>query len=184
MNKYFFTIAVTVFAGFIGEPTVQGQQTNPSSNSSLCVQAERRQFDFWIGEWDLRWDKGGKGTNIIRPTLDGCVITEEFNGTPAIPLRGMSVSTFSKQLGKWQQTWVDNQAGYLDFVGEFTNGRMILQRKAMSEGKEILQRMVWYNISKDKLDWNWERSEDAGKTWKVLWKINYSRKGKRSGEAH
>jgi hypothetical protein len=176
MTTYFFAFSVAVLAVALGGPGLHGQQASSSSNSSLCAQAERRQFDFWIGEWDLRWEKDGRGTNIIRTTLDGCVITEEFDGAPSIPLRGSSVSTFSRQLGKWQQTWVDNQAGYLDFVGEFKDGRMVLQRKAMLEGKEIVQRMVWYNITKDKLDWNWERSEDAGKSWKVLWKIAYIRK--------
>jgi hypothetical protein len=151
------------------------QADSSAGNPSQCSQAERRQFDFWIGEWDLRWENG-KGTNIIRATLDGCVITEKFDGTPAINLRGTSVSSFNKQLGKWQQTWVDNQGSYLDFVGEFKAGQMVLQRKAVLEGREILQRMVWYNITKDKLDWNWERSEDRGKSWKVLWKITYSRK--------
>jgi hypothetical protein len=104
------------------------------------------------------------------------VIVENFNGTPSIPLRGMSVSTFGRQLGKWQQTWVDNEGGYLDFVGEFKDGQMVLQRKGTVGGKEFMQRMVWYNITADKLDWNWERSDDEGKTWKVLWKIKYSRK--------
>jgi hypothetical protein len=176
MITYFLATFVAVFAVALGGPALHSQQVGSSSNSSLCAQAERRQFDFWIGEWDLRWEKDGRGTNIIRTTLDGCVITEEFDGTPSIPLRGSSVSTFSRQLGKWQQSWVDNQAGYLDFVGEFKDGRMVLERKAMLEGKEIVQRMVWYNIAKEKLDWNWERSEDGGKTWKVLWKIHYSRK--------
>ncbi len=40
----------------------------------------------------------------------------------------------------------------------------------------VLQRMVWYDIMQDSLQWNWERSEDKGKTWTVLWKIKYTRK--------
>lgn len=35
--------------------------------------------------------------------------------------------------------------------------------------------MVWYNISKNEIDWNWERSDDEGKTWAVKWKIHYTR---------
>lgn len=33
---------------------------------------EARQFDFWIGEWELTWDKGGKGFNIIALTQPLC----------------------------------------------------------------------------------------------------------------
>jgi hypothetical protein len=55
---------------------------------------------------------------------------------------------------------------------------MVLQRTATINGKQMLQRMVWYEIMKDSLQWNWERSEDAGKNWTVLWKIKYTRKQK------
>ena len=40
-----------------------------------------------------------------------------------MPLRGLSVSLFNARSGKWQQTWVDNEGAYLDFVGEFKDGR-------------------------------------------------------------
>jgi hypothetical protein len=153
-----------------------GSQSGAAQQAPPCTQAESKQFDFWVGEWSLRWGKDGKGANVIQRALNDCVIMESFDGTPAIPLKGMSVSTFNARLNKWQQTWVDNQGGYLDFVGEYRDGRMVLQRKATVGGKEILQRMVWYNITQDKLDWNWERSEDDGKTWKTMWQINYTRK--------
>lgn len=156
------------------------QSSGRAKTATSCSQPETRQFDFWIGEWDLSWGTNGKGTNIIRSTLDGCVVREEFDGTPSIQLRGISVSTFNSSFAKWQQTWVDNQGNYLDFIGEFKDGRMVLQRKATFEGKEILQRMVWYNITKNRLDWNWERSEDGGRSWKVLWQISYKRRD--SGE--
>jgi len=88
----------------------------------------------------------------------------------------MSVSTLNARTGKWQQTWVDNQGSYLDFIGEFKDSRMVLQRRATINGKEVLQRMVWYDIIKDRLQWNWERSEDDGKTWTVVWSIKYLRR--------
>lgn len=134
------------------------------------------QFDFWVGEWNLTWGEDERGINIITKPLDSLVIMENFNGTPSSPLKGISVSVFNKRLGKWQQTWVDNQGSYLDFTGEFKDGKMILQRKAYLEGKEVLQRMVWYDIEPENLEWNWERSLDNGKTWEVLWNIHYSRR--------
>ena len=157
----------------------KGQEGQSSAKPMApCSQPASRQFDFWIGEWNVEWQlegKTGKGTNVVRSTLDNCVIEEYFDGTPAIPLRGRSFSTYTKA-GKWQQTWVDNQGGYLDFIGAFKDGQMVLERKAIADGKEIYQRMVWYNIAKDNFDWNWERADDEGKTWKILWKIIYSRK--------
>jgi len=87
------------------------------------------------------------------------------------------VSIFDRLSGKWKQTWVDNEGGYLDFVGELKNGQMILQREASRpDGSKILQRMVWKNITANELDWSWEASRDGGKTWQVQWPIHYKRK--------
>ena len=140
-----------------------------------CEQPEIQQFDFWVGEWDLEWGDGKTGTNVIKKDLDGCVVVERFNGAPSSPLNGMSVSSYNVERDQWQQTWVDNQGGYLDFAGEFTDGRMVLARDAVRDGKRFKQRMVWYDIKRDSLKWNWERSTDGGNTWEVLWKIEYRR---------
>ena len=141
-----------------------------------CSRPEASQFDFWIGEWDLSWGEDGAGSNSVSKALDGCVVVEEFDGTPSIALRGTSVSTFDARAGVWKQTWVDNQGGYLDFTGGFADGRMVLQRTAERDGEEFLQRMVWYDIEPDALDWNWERSTDGGETWDVQWRIRYERR--------
>jgi len=143
---------------------------------STIEASELRQFDFWLGEWDLTWGEDGRGTNVITAVLDQRVIQEQFDGRPATPLQGLSVSTYNMQLGKWQQTWVDNSGSYLDFVGEFAAGKMILSREATLAGQPILQRMVWYNIAEQSLDWNWERSTDDGETWQIMWHIHYQRK--------
>ena len=134
----------------------------------------RRQFDFWVGEWDCTWE-GGTGTNRVEKVLDGQVILENFDGTPSMPLRGMSVSTYSAEKKAWAQTWVDTNGSYLDFTGGWQGDRMVLSRDAVVEGQPAKQRMVWFNIMPDAFDWHWERSDDGGKTWKTLCAIRYTR---------
>ena len=152
----------------------------PQKNA--CAATQQKQFDFWVGEWELTWpaEKAGKtaqGRNSIVRTLDGCVVQENFSGGEAMHLRGISVSTFDTKTGKWRQTWVDNEGGYLDFVGEFQDGQMILQREALRpDGTKILQRMIWKNITRNEFDWSWEASLDGGKSWQVNWPIHYKRK--------
>src|SRR5438445_581393 len=81
-------------------------------------------------------------------------------------------------LAGWKQTWVDNEGGYLDFIGEFKDGQMVLAREAVRrDGSKVQQRMVFKNIGRNEFDWSWERSLDGGKTWEVLWPIHYKRKG-------
>ena len=147
-----------------------------------CAAAEQKQFDFWVGNWDATWPGAkagevGHGTNNITRVLDGCVVEENFSACDSGHLRGHSVSIFVTSAGKWKQTWVDNEGGYLDFTGEWKDGQMILSREATGpNGAKSLQRMVYKNISANEFDWSWEASTDGGKTWTVQWPIHYKRK--------
>ncbi len=140
-----------------------------------CASKEASQFDFWLGKWNLTWAEG-KGTNHITKIMGGCVIHEAFDGTPSMPLKGMSVSTYDARSGQWKQTWVDNSGSYLDLVGGMQGDQMVLVHNTVIKGKPLRYRMVFYNIAENELDWSWERSEDAGATWTVLWQIHYTRK--------
>jgi len=135
----------------------------------------RSQFDFWVGQWNCAWE-GGSGKNRVEKVLDGKVILENFDGTPSVPLRGMSVSTYSAEKGAWAQTWVDTDGSYLDFTGSWQDDRMVLVRDGIVKGQPVKQRMVWFNITPDAFDWHWDRSEDRGKTWTTLWAIRYTRR--------
>ena len=178
MSRFLCVLLLSLLSApaLLGQPSVTQPAPNP------CAAAEQKQLDFWVGEWDLTWpgERAGEvdhGTNSIQRILDGCVVQESFSGQNAMHLRGTSVSTFDAKAGKWKQTWVDNEGGYLDFVGEFKDGEMILRREAIrKDGTKILQRMVWKNIAANELDWSWEASHDGGKTWQVQWPIHYKRK--------
>ena len=137
-----------------------------------------KQFDFWLGEWDLAWGENGRGRNVISKILAGKVIQEQFTSVPdddSAPLIGLSLSVFNARTGQWQQTWVDNQGSYLDFKGGMVDDKMILSREAVIEGQPVQQRMVWHNIQADALDWSSERSDDGGESWQVQWAIRYRR---------
>jgi hypothetical protein len=102
--------------------TAAAQQNN-TAQPKPCSEPEQKQLDFWVGEWDLTWPgnnpgETAHGTNTIKRILDGCIVQENFSGGDAMHLRGQSVSIFDIRGGKWKQTWVDNEGGYLDLVGE------------------------------------------------------------------
>jgi hypothetical protein len=139
-------------------------------------------FDFWLGTWELTWkDADGteaKGTNHIERVLDGKVIKENFEAVSGAyeGFVGKSYSVYNPNTREWKQTWVDNQGGYLDFTGKFEEDKRIFIREGVNQnGEAILQRMVFYDITKDSLTWVWEISEDDGKTWQLRWRIHYQR---------
>jgi len=143
-----------------------------------CRSPEARQFDFWVGEWDLTWSDSGRGENIITLELDSCVVEENFTTLgDDQPFRGNSVSVYNVKTGKWHQTWVDSRGGHYDLEGGMVGDRMILQCDARTAGgTPYLLRMVFANITGNALDWTWERSDDEGANWRELWKIHYARR--------
>ena len=179
MQKLFQRI---VISGSIICCLFQLAKAQQAARPNPCAATEQKQFDFWVGEWDLTWPgakegETGHGHNSIKRILDSCVVQESFSGENSIKLRGSSVSIFDLNSDKWKQTWVDNEGGYLDFVGGFKDGQMILQREAVKrDGTKTLQRMVWKNITPNEFDWSWEASQDSGKTWQVQWPIHYKRR--------
>lgn len=149
-------------------------------NQKPCTAPEFSQFDFWIGNWQASWiDSEGKvqtGTNIITKNLGGCVIEENFS-TSDKTFIGRSLSMYNPAKKMWQQTWVDNAGSYLDFTGGMDGDKMILWRKAITKsGKEVMQRMVFSDITTNSFTWNWESSSDEGVTWNLMWQISYKKK--------
>jgi hypothetical protein len=157
-------------------------------SSSPCRTPEARQFDFWLGTWDLtgraraqpgsdRWGET-RSTNTIRSTMNGCVTREEFENVAPTRWTGMSVSVWNPRSHQWHQTWVDSQGSYIPLTGAFQDGRMILvtPARALPTGDSIVNRMVFHDIARDSLVWDWEASRDGGRTWELLWSILYRRR--------
>jgi len=156
-----------------------------SAQSDPCAGTEFRQFDFWLGEWNLTWpaeQTGGKegdvgtGTNAILPLFDGCGVEESFSTTDG-SFQGRSFSIYDQRSGMWKQTWVDNQGGYLSFRGSYANNTMELRTETEErEGETVVQRMVFRSITPESLKWDWQGSRDGGQNWNDLWNVTYERK--------
>lgn len=147
-------------------------------------------YDFWVGQWSATWSEGeglsGKGTNTITKTLDGKVIHEDFKilEGKSRGFKGTSISVFSPQLKQWKQAWADNQGGFIEFTGQIDGNKRIFQTapKKSPSGGIVTQRMVFYDITMDTFTWDWEASNDEGKTWTLNWRIYYKRLPKATGE--
>ena len=174
LKALFFTIAMTITCA---HPAIS-QPNRP------CETEAGKQFDFWLGEWDLTWPGGqagtpegetGRGTNVVTRELGDCIIQERFS-MPGY--EGMSVSTIKRQTGKWHQTWVDSNGGYLALTGEMRDGVMELRTEPFTNpsGDKQINRMIFSDIEKNSLLWRWQRSLDGGANWEDAWVIQYSRK--------
>ncbi|HEX3065292.1 MAG TPA: hypothetical protein VHQ39_07410 [Dongiaceae bacterium] len=135
--------------------------------------APDRHLDFWLGHWECRWE-GGQGTNRIEKILHDRVIQEQFDGNPGMNLLGRSWSVYDPAMGKWRQTWVDNEGTYLDLVGGKEADRFVLLLVRLAE-ETPFKRMIFQNISREAFDWHWQASTDRGASWSDSWYIRYRR---------
>lgn len=160
----------------------------PPPPAQPCRSPEARQFDFWLGTWELKgrsrarpgsdeW-RETRSVNTIRKEHDGCVIQESFKSQAPASWTGMSVSVWDPVAGQWQQTWVDSHGSYIALTGEFKDRRMTLTTapRTLPDGSSIRNRMVFYAITANSLQWDWDLSRDGGQTWEVMWTIGYRRR--------
>jgi hypothetical protein len=89
-------------------------------------------------------------------------------------------------IGSWRVTWpggtgtneisriLDDRV--IEEVFEVVvDGRISFQRSSPVDGGDVLQRMVWLDVTDDGFRWEWQRSEDGGATWQVSWPLDYRR---------
>ena len=141
-----------------------------------------RQFDFWIGEWDVFGKNGKAGDSKIELILDSCIILENWKS--ANPFKGLyysgkSFNTYNAATKQWQQTWVDNAGGTTEYSqGHFEDNKMIFKTKPFPFNKDTMAvlRLTFFNLGPGKVRQFSEISKDNEKTWTTQYDLEYRRK--------
>jgi hypothetical protein len=87
---------------FAGSNVLVGRVLAEPAPSAKCVAAAYRQFDFWVGDWDV-FDVGSSipvAHARIDPILDGCVLREDYQGTEGH--KGQSFTIYDAARRVWQ----------------------------------------------------------------------------------
>jgi hypothetical protein len=143
-----------------------------------CMEPERRQFDFWIGEWEVRDPEGTVvGHNSISPLFGGCALREEWRGRSG--LRGTSLNAWSPGRGVWHQTWVDSSGALLLLEGGLRDGAMVMggaTRHPGRAGSVLRHRISWSMVdgNQDMVRQHWETAEEDG-AWETAFDGRYRR---------
>ena len=159
MRRLWF--ACVALGWLLAAAPLAGQQGRPP-----CAGEENRQFDFWVGDWDVTVVGTGQvaGTNSITRILGGCVLLEEYE-TPS-GYSGKSYNAYDRATGRWHQTWVDNGGLVLKLDGGLVDGRMVLTGPGRSaQGVDILNRITWTPHDDGSVQQTWDTSTDGGGTW-------------------
>lgn len=155
-----------------------GAQTPPPAAPPACDAPEHRQFDFWLGDWDVSTPDGKlAGRNTITRIVGGCALHEHWVGRGGFT--GQSLNGWNRHTKQWHQTWVDSSGGRLELAGAAEGGGMHLEGRtphADEAGRFVLQRIRWSLLPEGRIRQLWESSSDNGVSWTVAFDGTYQRR--------
>lgn len=140
--------------------------------------AQSRQFDFWVGEWEItpRNAQQPTGHGSIALSQDGCVIVERYRAVSGVG--ALSISGYDARRGVWRQTWASSTGSiaYLE-GGVRADGAMELTDRglASSAASGIINRVTWISDADGSVWQSWATSRDGGATWMVAFDDRYVR---------
>ena len=133
-----------------------------------CTAPEHRQFDFWVGEWEVT-DSGGTtviGANSVTREESGCLIHEHWRGGKGGT--GQSFNFYDRQGRHWEQVWVASAGTVLHLTGGLSGKSMVLEGDVVSpQGQPVRNRIAWTPEPDGRVRQVWSTSADGGRTWQA-----------------
>jgi hypothetical protein len=162
--KFFHTASRSAVRALLGATAVvlaaasAFAQSLPSPAAKPCESSEHRQFDFWVGHWDVFGPAGRKvGENKIEVIADGCALLEQWTGNGGVT--GKSLNIYDAIDHRWHQTWVDNSGSLLMLAGQLIDRSMVMSMTGPSPTDPkatVLQRITWTPASDGSVRQVWE----------------------------
>ncbi len=164
---------------------LQGVAQQNSETSKANAQRDgQHDFDFEIGTWKthlkrLQHPLTGSttwieydGISVVRQIWDGRanMVELEVDG-PTGHVEGLNLRLYNPQSHQWSLNFASSKGGTLSVptVGEFKNGRGEFYDQEDFNGRMILVRNVWSDITPNSCHFEQAFSDDGGKTWEVNW---------------
>jgi len=156
-------------------------------------------FDFDIGTWKslisrLQHPLTGStawieydGTTVVRKVWNGRANLAELEADGATGhLEVLSLRLYDPQARQWSLNSANSKVGTISVptIGEFRNGRGEFFDTEPMNGRSILVRNTWSDITPNSCRFEQSFSDDGGKTWEINWIATDTRVKDESGQAH
>jgi hypothetical protein len=166
------------------------QKAEPSIPATPAPRDGQHDFDFEIGTWKIHLSRllrpltGSTtwiefdGTSVTRKVWNGRANLEEFETDGASGhIEGLTLRLYNPQTHQWSLFWANSKDGVMGqpTIGEFKNGRGEFFDQEPFNGRAILVRYVWSDITPNSAHFEQSYSDDGGKTWEVNWITNQTR---------
>ena len=195
MNRFrhFVTTALVLsLTAITAQPTAFSQTTpSPAATPSQPLRDGQHDFDFHFGTFETHIKRlvhplSGSttwvelnGTVTVRKVWDGRANLEELEaGNGATHFQGLTLFLYNPQSHQWSQTFANINDGTLSepsLIGEFKDGRGELYSQDTFNGRSILVRFVWSEITPDSHHVEQSFSVDGGKNWEPNFVANLTR---------
>ena len=121
-----FTMIGLVLVGACATAQTTPPPSPPPPPACATETAPYRDFDFWVGTWDVTTPDGTPaGVNVITKEEGGCLLVESW--TSVTGGTGRSLNFVDPQTGAWRQVWMNLNA-LIDYSGGLTeDGAMKLE---------------------------------------------------------
>jgi hypothetical protein len=151
-----------------------------SQNSAPTDHHGQRDFDFNVGTWKTHIRRlvhsaaGGStwieqnGTVVVRRIWDGRGELEEIEADgPTGHWEGLTLFLYNPQARQWSESYANSGDGILNppTIGQFKDGRGEFFGQEQVDGRTVLVRGVWSDITPDSHRYEISWSDDGGKTW-------------------
>jgi hypothetical protein len=161
------------------------QNSNTAETSPSAERDGQHDFDFEIGTWKSHGSRllhpltgsttwvDFDGISVVRPIWNGRanLVELEADGPLAGHIENLSLRLYNPQSHRWTLYYSSSKSGTLSIptIGEFKNGRGEFYDMELLNGKNILVRNIWSDITPTSCHFEQAFSEDAGKNWEVNW---------------
>jgi hypothetical protein len=137
-----------------------------SCDALACSSAAHREFDFWIGSWQVSANGKHAGRNRVERVANGCALRELWHGAGGFT--GTSLTFYDARRGVWHQTWIGSDGEPLYLEGKFVGASLQLEGSRPGAASQLRrERITWTPLPNARVRQRWERrAGDA--SWTVV----------------
>jgi hypothetical protein len=193
-------LLIVVGALFVAQSRGQANASSPrSAPAAVSAQHDgQHDFDFEIGNWKTH-------LHVLRHPLTGSADWVEFNGTSVVHsiwngranmveleadsssghIEALSLRLYNAESHQWSLNVANSRVGSMGVptVGGFSNGRGEFYDMEPINGRQVLVRNIWSDITVNSCHFEQAFSDNGGRTWEVNWIADDTRVHRESNKA-